>query len=545
MTTPNTTEVTRSIRVSTFGRLALLLILIVVSAACSTQTDPTDTGSTDPDQGRDAVQEADPDRETGPDTDTDTDADADADTGDGSPDQDKPSGDNKSQDASGDRSDPIETQVEPVQWADCGDGFDCGSVAVPRNHDDPTGPSINIAVIRRPATGTARGSILVNPGGPGASGVNYVRGGFTLDADTMDDYDLVGFDPRGIGASGPLQCQLDLTDGPRPDFSPDSTEELAELDDEARSLATRCSESDGDLLPHLGTESVIADLDMLRRAVGDDQLNYLGLSYGTLIGLRYAERWPDRVGRMVLDGLVDPNFALPDLLRQQALEFERAFAVLDEACGPDLPCPDGGMIAGYDAVLEELERSGRSGQVGPAELQVATLVTMYSERLWPQLGEALQAAQAGDLSPIERLHDLYVGGTSYTSYAAVSCIDSRSPSGGEAWDAFAAELDDLAPRFGAALANELRTCAYWPVTADTTPAPVTAAGAPPILLLSTTGDAATPVANAFTVAESLTDASLVLINDEGHTAYGRSFCVERIVSAYFDSGELPGDIHRC
>ncbi len=524
-------------------RLLIVVVLAMLAAACASDAGPaaTDSSSVDEDQDQDTGQDA------GQDADQATAVDESA----GAPDGEEGSTDGsddsttEGEDNTGDGSTSAETTVEPVAWAGCGDGFDCGSVAVPLNHDDPTGPSIEIALIRRPATGTARGSILVNPGGPGSSGINYVRGGFTLDVDTMADHHLIGFDPRGIGASGALRCELDLTAGPRPDFSPDSAEEQAELDDEARALAARCSESDGDLLPHLGTESVVADLDLLRRAVGDEQLNYVGFSYGTLLGLRYAERWPERVGRMVLDGLVDPEFRLPDLLRQQAQEFERAFVVLDAACGPNLPCPDGGMIAGYDAVLEELERNGPSGQVGPAELQVATLVTMYSERLWPQLGEALQAAQAGDLGPVERLHDLYVGGTSYASYAAVSCIDSRSPSGGEAWDAFADELAIAAPRFGAALANELRTCAYWPVTADTQPAPVTAQGAPPILLLSTTGDAATPVANAFTVAESLTDASLVLINDEGHTAYGRSFCVELIVAAYFDSGELPGDVHRC
>ncbi len=519
--------------------MALALALTLVAAGCSSDPDTTvsDTGSSvGTDSSVDSGSSVDP--EAGPPV-SDGDGSTSVDTSDGSTEE--------ASDGNADQTDPVvpEPAVEPVAWADCGDGLDCGTVAVPLNHDEPDGPTIGISLIRRPATGTATGSILVNPGGPGASGINYVRGGFTLDSDTMADHHLVGFDPRGIGASDALECDLDLTAGPRPDLSPDSAEEAAELDAEAQALAADCSDSDGDLLPHLGTESVVTDLDLLRRAVGDDKLNYVGLSYGTLIGLRYAERWPDRVGRMVLDGLVDPSFELPDLLRQQAQEFERAFAVLDAACGPDLACPDGGIIAGYDAVLADLERNGPSGPVGPTELQVATLVTMYSEWLWPVLGEALIAAQAGDLGPVERLHDRYVGGTSYSAYAAVSCIDSRSPSGAEAWDGFAAELEEVAPRFGAALANELRTCAFWPVTADTQPAAVTADGAPPILLLSTTGDAATPVANAFTVAESLSDASLVLIDDEGHTAYGRSLCVEQIVADYFGTGRLPDDLHRC
>ncbi len=436
-------------------------------------------------------------------------------------------------------------EVAPAQWTDCDTGLQCATVAVPRDHDDPMGRTIDLAMVRVPAGDDARGSIFINLGGPGASAINSVRNGFTLDDETMAGYHLVGLDPRGIGASAPLRCGIDLTVGPRPDFSPDTEAERTELDDQARSIAEECGRLDGEFLPHIGTDSVVADLDLLRQAVGDERLNYLGLSYGTVIGLRYAERHPELVNRMVLDGVVDPSFTLIDLLRQQAGEFERSFAVLDEACGTALRCPDGGVIAGYDRVSATLEQDGPVGQVGQAELEVAALIAMYSERLWPRLSNALIDAENGDYASLESLHDLYVGGVGFTAYLAVSCIDTPQPNGGAAWDAVASEFREIAPRFGSALANEVRGCAYWPVEATEAPGPVAAEGAPPMLVLSTTGDAATPVTNAVTVAEGLTGAGLVLVDDEGHTAYGRNFCVVQIVADYFDTGRVPTEIHRC
>ena len=438
-----------------------------------------------------------------------------------------------------------EVAVDPVRWEPCDEPFQCATVTVPLDHQEPSGETIDLGVIRVEASGDPLGSVFINLGGPGGSTVSAIRNGFRLDDETMERYHLVGFDPRGIGLSSPLTCDVDLTDAPRPDLSPDTDEERAALDATAQDLANACGDSDGDLLPHLGTESVVADLELLRRAVGDEDLHYLGLSYGTVLGLRYAEQHPNRVGRMVLDGVVDPSFSLPDLLAQQALEFERAFVTLDAGCGQALTCPEDGVLAAYDRIAASLEQSGPQGGVGGPELEVATLVAMYSERFWPRYGEALVAADNGDFSGIERLHDLYVGGTSFAAYAAVSCIDSRTPNGSGQWDAFAADLAARAPRFGAALANELRACAYWPAAPTSTPKPVVANTKNPILILSTTGDAPTPLANAMTVSETLVSAGLVITEDEGHTAFGKNFCVERIVTDYFATGTVQDEPHRC
>ncbi len=434
--------------------------------------------------------------------------------------------------------------VDDAVWVACSGLLECATVEVPLDHDQPDGPLIELAMVRIPASEPARGSILFNPGGPGGSGVNSIRNGFRLDEKTMADHHLVGFDPRGIGASTALRCTIDLTDGPRPDLSPDDAQETEQLDQQARDLAERCGRLDAELLPHLGTDSVIRDLDLLRQALGDQRLHFFGSSYGTLIGLRYAQRYPTLVGRLVLDGVVDPSFTLTDLLRQQAAEFERAFEVLDGACATTLSCPRGGVAAAYDRIHRDLEPL-LEGTVGTTELEIATLIAMYSERLWPRYAAALTAAEQGDLSRIELLHDLYVGGINFATYLAVSCIDSRSPVGSAGWDTFATELSTIAPRFGRALANELRSCAFWPVAPTGTPEPVAGPDETSVLVLSTTGDAATPLVNAATVAATLSSAALVTVNDTGHTAYGTNFCVEQIVAHYFDTGEIPDEIHRC
>jgi pimeloyl-ACP methyl ester carboxylesterase len=432
-----------------------------------------------------------------------------------------------------------------VEWRPCDAGYQCATVTVPLDHDQPAGPTIDLALIRLEATGERRGSIFVNPGGPGASGVGYVKQGFRLDADTMAAYDLVGFDPRGVGDSSQVGCDLDRSRGPLPDFSPDTPEERRQLDASAEQLARSCAEQDAELLAHLDTGSVARDLDLLRQAVGDDRLHYLGFSFGTLIGLLYADLHPDRVGHMALDGVVDPTASVADLLDQQARAFELAFSRLDDACSDGLTCPPGGIAATYDRLMAELESRGPAGEVGPAELEIATLVALYDDGLWPTYAEALGAAAAGDLGQIELLSDAYNTSIGFTSYAAVVCSDSPRPDGPEGWDRLAADLAASAPRFGAALANELRACAYWPVAAGPARDPVQAAGSAPILVIGTTNDPATPLVNAEVVADHLDQASLVILGADRHTAYSASTCIQRIVRDYFVDDELPPSTVSC
>ncbi len=432
----------------------------------------------------------------------------------------------------------------PAVWTGCGTGFECATVAVPLDHDDPGGPGIDIALVRVPASGGSEGSIFVNPGGPGASGVDYVRGGFVFDDETMSRFDLVGFDPRGIGQSTPLTCTIDRSAGPLPDLSPDDEAERAALDEAAERSADDCGASDGELLAHLDTDTVARDLDLLRQAVGDDVLHYYGFSFGTLIGQVYAERFPERVGHLVLDGVVDPSATLPDLLRQQSVAFEEAFEILDAACDTELTCPVGGVVGAYDELLTTLENDGPRGEVGPTEFIGATLITLYDDQLWPVYVTALEDALTGDFALIELLSEAF-DSISFAAYAAVGCTDSPRPEGPEAWDRFVDETVAVAPRFGAWVANELRTCAFWPVPAGPARGPITAPGSAPILVIGNTNDPATPLVNAEIVAGQLDNGHLVVVEADSHTAYGVSVCVQEIVAAYFVDDEVPPSPTHC
>lgn len=433
-----------------------------------------------------------------------------------------------------DQADGASQPPDPVVWTACGADLECGTVPVPLDHDVATGPMLDVSLIRVTASGPAIGSIFVNPGGPGASGVEFVRSGFRFDPETASRYHLVGFDPRGIGQSNPLDCQVDRTAEALPDLSPDTDQERAELDADAAAIALRCQEVDGLLLPHLTTEDVARDLDLLRHAVGDETLHYYGLSYGTLLGFRYAARFPDRVGHLVLDGVVNPAFDLTQLLLQQSRAFEEAFDMLDEGCrSGQVRCPADGVAAAYGRLVESLEQSGPQGNVGSTEVTMASLIALYSPDLWQPYASAMEAADDGNLGPLESLSDLFLGSISFTAYASFACADDGEKRDPADWDDLEIEAAAVAPRFGAVIANELRVCAHWP-NAEAGPGPTAADQVDvPVLIIGTTGDAATPLANAEVMAELFPASHLVTVDGRRHTAYNGSTCVREVVARYF------------
>jgi pimeloyl-ACP methyl ester carboxylesterase len=419
-------------------------------------------------------------------------------------------------------------------------------VTVPVDHDAPGGPSLDLALTRIPATDPGRrlGSILVNPGGPGASGTDFLRW-FRFDDETMARYDLVGFDPRGIGASAPLACEPDLTRGPLPDTDPATPRARAALEEWARALAEACAASDGELLPHLDSVTVARDLETIRTALGEDRLNFYGFSYGSLLALRYLELHPERAGRIVLDGVVDPTAELTDLLVQQAAAFDEVFAEMVDICATAPNCPPGGLDGAYDRLAERL-REAPVGAVGPTELATAAIMASYDQRLWSPLRDALdRAVRLDDFDDIEELSDLYYGSASFGAYAAVTCTDTPVPGTPAAWDREVERARRVSARFGAATINELRACAHWPVRDPVAPSPIRAEGSPPVLVIGTTGDAATPLVNAETVAATLADGHLLVLDGPGHTAYGANACVDGFVREYFAAGALPPPGARC
>lgn len=442
----------------------------------------------------------------------------------------------------------------PVTWSPCeaSPRHDCATFEVPLDWAATDGETIELAVTRSPATGDRIGSLFVNPGGPGGSGVQFLQGS-DFSPDLNERFDIVSWDPRGVGASTGFTCGADgsveafLANDP----GPDDDAEADALYGDAEALAVACSSpegADGALAANIGTDSVARDLEALRIALGDDALNYLGLSYGSMIGQRYLALFPESARAIVLDGVVDPSQDLVTWLTEQATAFERILDRVIADCDDDCPVDDLGES--FDQLAEQVEREPLANRdagaaLGPAELQIAAIYTTYSPGLWPRFAKAVAAALDGDPAQMLSLARGYYDFGGYVPYAAVTCIDNERPADLDAYVEFTDALIETAPRVGAAVASELAPCAFWEVPSSGIGGFVSAPDAAPVLVIGTTGDAATPYENAVSVADALESGVLVTVEGEGHTAYGRSTCVTEVVDRYFIDLDVPTSDPRC
>lgn len=429
----------------------------------------------------------------------------------------------------------------------------CASVKVPLDYTNPTGPTIDIAVNEIPARDASQriGSLLVNPGGPGGSGIDFVAGGIDLPSKVLDRFDVVGFDPRGVGKSTRLTCG----DSTVPAFlhldsTPDTPDEQVALDDGAMAVADDCTQSAGDLLAHMGTDNTVRDMDTIRRALGDAQFNFLGISYGSLLGLRYAQLFPHTIRAITIDGVVDPTQDFATGLRQQTIAFEKQTGAILDGCpdGGD-GCPPGGARAAYDELARRVEQAPIDGSnglsLGPTELADAALITTYVPSAVSLFYAALSSGLNGRAGPMLQLTNAYRTSVDFPAYTAVECTDSPHPVGADAYHAFAQELIGVSSRFGGTVANELLPCAYWSTPIDSIVGPVTAPDAPPMLVVGTTGDAATPYQQAVDVAHTLAHGRLITYQGNQHAAYGASACVADAEAAYFVDLQLPPEGTTC
>ncbi len=433
----------------------------------------------------------------------------------------------------------------PIVWAPCGDGFQCARTTVPVDYRSPGGATLEVALIKRPASAPEQriGTLLVNPGGPGASGVRRVRRGFTVSPEVAARFDIVGFDPRGVGESSPITCGGAVQAFRQTDLDPDDEAEEAALDAAARSVAEECAATEGERLPHLGTVEVAHDVEVIRRNLGEPQLSFVGLSYASLIGLLWAEAHPGSVRALVLDGVVDPAATGDATALAQVEVIDRSFAAMDDACAADPACPltrvGRHLAEAYDELAARVEGgAGAATGVGPTQLTYAVFSATYGEERWPLLWEAVADGLAGDLSGVADLAGWFTGLVEYVPFALVTCLDAPHPSGFDAWQRDAARAATASPRFGATAANELLPCAYWP-DASREPAPVRAEGAAPILVVGTTGDVATPFRQAESVASTLRSGTLLRVEAEGHVAIGSDPCVDEAVTRYLVDLVLP------
>jgi pimeloyl-ACP methyl ester carboxylesterase len=457
---------------------------------------------------------------------------------------------------------PLQAQAPSgLAWEPCG-SFECASLAVPLNYNAPQSRQIEIALLRSRARQPSQriGSLLVNPGGPGASGNEFVRL-WTLVAprEIRDRFDIIGFDPRGVGDSTSLTCHDNLQQVAALDPTPDSSAEWSSVAAVYRSFAETCARRGADLLPHLGSENVVRDMDRIRDALGDEKLTYLGYSYGTVLGAFYADLFPDRVRALVLDGAVDTSLSGEELAFEQALGFETALERFAADCRERqcLPSELGDPIDAVEELLRRAEASpipapSRDRPAGEGETMLAVIVSLYSRQTWGALDRAIEAGLEGDGSRLVQLADLYLGRRADGSYpnqmemnAAVNCLDYDYPRDALAYEEDAVDFEAAAPHFGEAIASGGLICASWAAQPRPLPTP-RGLGAPPLLVIGTTGDPATPHAWAVALAEQLDSGVLLTWEGEGHTAYrSGSDCIDDIVNAYLVTLALPPDGTTC
>ena len=459
-----------------------------------------------------------------------------------------------------------EATTPSIDWHSCGLSFECGTLAVPVDYSDAAGPTLDLAVARVKARDRTHriGSLVVNPGGPGARGIPYMKSvADTLPRELRDRFDLVSFDPRGVGESGAVKCGADIDPLFDQSFSPTTAAERTELVAAFRNVVDACARDSAALLPHVSTVDTARDLDRLRAALGDRKLTYVGESYGTYLGTIYATLFPQRVRALVLDGAIDPAADGAAVALGQARGFEHALDDFLADCAKRRACAfhnRGRPAAAYDALrtraarrpLATLHSGGRT--VNDTRLDAAVLESLYDGRAgWQGLGDALASAEDGDASSLLRMADGFVGRGSggaqhdaLDAFWGISCLDGPLVGDLDAAERLQAEATAAAPRLGAFLVNFTLACSIWPVPPVAAPAPLTAAGAPPLLVVGTTDDPATPLVSAVALARELDRSALLVAEGEQHTSFGvGNKCADRVVTRYLVDRTLPKRGTRC
>ncbi|MFG2290944.1 alpha/beta hydrolase [Streptomyces sp. NPDC048595] len=438
--------------------------------------------------------------------------------------------------------------------------LECARLEVPRDYSDPARTTLRVQLIRLRATGPGErlGSLVINPGGPGASGVDYLIDNGSAFARLGQRYDIVSFDPRGTGRTEPVTCGTRLA----PAQGPQDT-----LAAKEKRINDACGRYSGGLLPWVGTPDVARDMDVLRAAVHDDKLNYLGFSYGSKLGAGYAHQFPDKVGRMVLDSVEDPTKNTWQTALGQAKGFQRALDDFAADCIRAKDCPMGtdgpraqDQLLDWYRQLSDRPMTVKGKAVDQTTYVYALREALYSRSDWPALRQALAQLRRGDGAGILRLSD--VGGSEaggahrvpvrqagqdelppqdQLALRAVSCRDTSERYGAADYPRAERELTRASPLFGPDIAPTLLDCYDWPAAGDDSSREVAAPDAPPLLLVATTNDPATPYEGALNMARELDNSSMVLTyRGEGHAAYASGdACVQGYVDDFLLDGRMP------
>ena len=468
-----------------------------------------------------------------------------------------------------DRPARVDDGADTLAWEPCAAGgsglgpqIRCATLAVPLDHSEPDGETIDIeiaSVTTADADGRI-GSLVLNPGGPGGSGIEFLQSAaLVMPPAIADRFDLVSFDPRGVGESTSVECDVDFDDEIAL-LRPDDDDAWQALVAEAESFSSTCTSETERISPWLGTNNAARDLDLIRAAIGDDALTYVGFSYGTRLGATYAELFPDNVRALVLDGAVKPTLDFVELDAEQAASLDRAFERFAAECDADPDCPlsaIGPTLEVYDALTVTVDASGSIATddpdrvVTPGELRLATIAALYSTQLWPVLAQGLAAAATdADATVLQALADSYLGRRPDGSYDdsqsagfAINCADdaSRPPT-----EVVRAESEEIAARtlwFDDLLRSSTGCIGAAPPVDPLIVGP--ADGAAPILVIGTTGDPATPYEWAVEMADSLTSAELYTVDSDGHTAFLSVPCVDPVVADYLVDLVVPAPGGSC
>ncbi|MBL1076866.1 alpha/beta fold hydrolase [Nocardia sp. 2] len=437
-----------------------------------------------------------------------------------------------------------------------GRSWECAVVRAPLDYREPDGASIDLAVIRSRTADPAQrlGSLVYNPGGPGGSGFETVAAAAAKFAAALDRYDLVSWDPRGVGRSAPVVCgAVEL-----PERVPRSDAEWAELDAASGQFADSCSAESGRLLPHLGLFDSARDIDLIRAALGEETLNFLGVSYGGQLGAAYATVFPHRVGRMVLDAPGTPLRTFQRSLLDQAEGSEAALRRFLAFCLSG-SCPLGATepeaLERVDALLAQADSAPLPTGREPLTRAVAVAalgIGLAAPEIWPQLTTALALALSGDGSELISYADLFTGRApdgSVSNFAAintaVNCADYPDVYSADQIRALLPAFAQTSPRFGELTGLRLLECTHWPVHGVGRDR-LDGTGAAPILLLGNLGDPQARYDWVREVADALASGVLLTYDGVGHGAYGGvNTCVDAVVNAYLDEGTLPAPETRC
>jgi pimeloyl-ACP methyl ester carboxylesterase len=449
--------------------------------------------------------------------------------------------------------------AQEIDWKSCRQDFQCATLAVPIDYTKLSTGTFEIALLKYEArTSKKLGSLIVNPGGPGGSGVDYAYAAeYIFSSAILDRYDIVGFDPRGVSRSAPIRCLSDkeLDANNNSDSKPDNEAEFQQILQDTKKYVEKCKDKNKYLTSY-STANVARDLDILREAVGDKQLNYMGKSYGTYLGTLYAHFFPDKVGRVVLDGAVDPSISNFQQTLTQAIGFDQAFNSFAADCNKRKNCT---LPKHKEAAVAEMQRlfSQAANKPFPTKksrrtlsesmMVLGTASAMYdSQTGWPKLRRAIAEAQKGYGDTFLKLADEYTGRQNDGSYpnnefdsgAVIDCLDFNEPRTVEQIRNDAKTFAAKAPLFGPYLAYGGVTCKFFNRNIEVTIDPTATAN--PVIVIGTTGDPATPYEWAQGLNKILTHSRLISLTGEGHTGQGQgNACIDDQIDDFYLTGKAP------